>query len=222
MRPLLNTSPGSSPLKKFYLGALLVLLATGSIVARPVPDEFVSHYNDMDLDFLRTHYLSINNGRSLRIEGTFSDATWLQPFKYKQALHDIGFDVDKYNLIQLSIKEKDDFHYSFPILFFHREAGDLTELDQLKKGERVAIYGRFYNLKKSEYAFEVDLVETIQKGGHDRDILINGLVDPTLTPTPTFTNTPGPNLFQRVNNLINPKESPTPTGTITPEANSGK
>lgn len=209
-------------MKKFYLGALIVLLAAGTIVARPIPDEYVSHYSDIDLDFIRTHYLSINNGRPIRIDGAFNSYTWLKPYKYKQSLQDIGFDVEKYNLVQFSIKEKDDFHYSFPILFFHSEAGDLTELEQLKKGERVAIYGRFYNVKKSEWAMEVDLVETIQKGGHDRDVLINGLVDPTLTPTPTFTFTPGPNLFQKVNNLINPKESPTPTGTITPEATPGK
>lgn len=213
---------GSDLVKKPYFVTLLVLLLAGSIIAKPAPDYYISKYDLMDLDFLRTRYFEINDARPIQIEGDFSSLKWIQPYLYKERMKAIGFDVDRYHVLQFSIREKDDFHYSFPILFFHGEVGDLKELEQLYPGERIVIYGRFYNLKKSEYAIDVDLIETVEKGGHERNLLVDSRLSPTMTPTPTITNTPLPslwkrmNLIQRVGNVINPKESVTPTGTITP------
>ena len=212
-------------MKKLYFITLFSLLTTGSILlAKPAGDYFVSNYEIMDLDFLRTHYNEINDWRPIQIDGTFTSLKWIPPYQYKERLSDMGLDVNQYHVLQFTLKEKDDFHYGFPILIFKTQAGDLTELDQLSTGERVVIYGKFFNLKKSEYAIEVDIVERVRKGGHDRaingvsNVLVDARVAPTFTPTVTITNTPGPNLWQKVYYKINPKESATPTGTITPEA----
>ena len=209
-------------MKKPYFITLSVLLLAGSIIAKPAPDYYVNKYEIMDLDFLRSRYFEINNARPIQVEGSFTSLKWIQPYLYKERMKAIGFDVDRYHILQFSLREKDEFHYSFPVLFFHQEVGDLKELEQLYKGERVVIYGRFYNIKKSEYAIDVDLIETVEKGGHERNLLVDSRLAPTMTPTATITNTPGPglwkrmNLVQRVGNLINPKETITPTGTITP------
>lgn len=205
-------------MKKIYtLLLFLALGAAGSIVAKPAPDHYIARYDIMDLDFLRSRYTEINNGRPIQIDGLFKSLKWIPPHTYKERLNNIGFNVGKYHVLQMTLKEHDDFHYSFPVLLFHTEVGDLQELEQLEKGDRVVIYGRFYNLKQSEYALEVDYIETLKKGGHNRDLLLESHVNPTFTPTWTITNTPGPNLWQKLNNKFNPKETPTPTGTITPE-----
>src|SRR5579885_1202664 len=145
----------------------------GMLAAKPAPDDYISQYDIMDLDFLRSHYTEINNGRPIQVTGYFSSLKWLQPYEYKYRLSPLGLDVENYNPIQMTLKEKDDFHYSFPILLFHSQAGDLHELKDLTEGEEVVIYGNFFKLKKSEYAIEVGLIETVNKGGHDRDILLD-------------------------------------------------
>lgn len=205
-------------MKKFYIFILAFNLTLGSfLMAKPANDFYISNYEIIDLDFLRTHYLEIENGRPIQFEAYFSSYKWLKPFDYKERLGLIGFNSNDYNLLQMTLKEKDDFHFSFPILLFHSQVGELREFEQLTKGERVKVFGRFFKLKKSEYAIEADVIETIQKGGHDRALLVDGRLTPTLTPTETVTNTPGPNLWQRINNAVNPKETATPTGTVTPE-----
>jgi hypothetical protein len=225
--------------KKIYFSAALLLLLAAGLAAKPAPDYYLAKYELMDLDFLRTHYFEINNGRQIQFEGRFSSFKWIPPFQYKERLGAIGFNVNQYHLLQFTLKEieggmpvdlsmGDNVHYSFPILMFHTQAGDLTEFDQLNKGDRVVIYGRFYNLKKSEYVIEADLFETIKKGGHDRDLLLDSRVAPTPTPTPTVTPTPGPNVlvktgrftagvWKKVSNMVNAKETVTPTGSVTPE-----
>ncbi|HJT24600.1 MAG TPA: hypothetical protein VJ873_08480, partial [bacterium] len=145
--------------KAALLSAFAVLLLAGTLIAQSVSREFISNYETMDLDFLRSHYTEINNGRPVKIEGDFSDFHWLEPYEYKSRLHHAGLDVRNYNLVQMSIKETDDFHYSFPILLFHTATGDLHELDELAKGIKVAIYGKYYQLKDSEYAIDVDVLE---------------------------------------------------------------
>ncbi|HVZ80889.1 MAG TPA: hypothetical protein VHE12_08830 [bacterium] len=218
-------------MKKLILTALaFLLLWVGSMTAKPAPDYFISKYDIMDLDFLRTHYTEINNGRPIQITGQFSSFKWLQPYHYQERLKELGFDPEHYNLVQLSLKEKDDYHYSFPILLLHRETGDLHELEEIAKDMKLVVYGHFYNMAKSEYAIQTDLIELQNaryrvniKGtpgyeiwGHDRAILLDGRIPPTPTATPTVTPTPAPNLWQKVNNWINPKETGTPTGTVTP------
>lgn len=203
--------------KKFYsIIALSGLLTAGSIIAKPFPDNFFVNYEITDLDFLRAHYAEIENGRPIQVSGYFSSYKWLSPFVFKERLGFIGYNVEDYNLVQMTLKEKDDFHYSFPILLFHTQIGELKELQQLEPDEEVVLYGKFFNLKKSEYALEVDVIETVNKGGHDRDILVDCRISPTPTPTSTVTPTPGLNLWQKINNMVNPKETITPTGTVTP------
>jgi hypothetical protein len=206
-------------LKKLYFLTLLLIFTPFLVHAEAAPDYFFTNYEIMDLDFLRTHYYEINNGRQIQFEGYFKSKTWLEPFDYKERLRLIGFNVDNYNLIQLALKEKDEYHYTFPVLMFHSITGDLKELDQLTEGDRVVIYGRFYNLKKADFGIEVDIIETIKKGGHETDMVLDGRVSPTPTATATITPTPGLSVWQKVNNLVNPKPTMTPTGTITPEIN---
>jgi len=126
-------------------------------------DHYISNYEVIDLDFLRTRYFEVENGRAIQFDAYFSKYKWLQPYELKQRLSLVGLDIKQYNAIQISLKEKDDVHYSFPILLFQADAGDLKELDQLQKGERLKIYGKFFNLKTSEYAIETHLIETIKK-----------------------------------------------------------
>ncbi len=218
-------------MKKIILSSLfLVLVLTGSMIAKPAADYYISNYESMDLDFLRSHYTEIDNGRPIQVTGHFSSYKWLSPYAYKERLNAIGDNIRDYNLLQFTIEEKDDFHYSFPILLIHSSIGDLHELEQLKKGTKIIVYGKFYNLKKSDYAIETDLIEmanvmtrvniqgtpSFENGGHDREILLDARVSPTATDTPTITPTPAPNLWQKINNLVNPKETITPTGTVTP------
>lgn len=209
---------------------LMFLLLTGTLVAQSTSRAFISNYESMDLDFLRSRYFEINDARPIRIEGTFSSYQWLKPYDYKTRLSEIGLDSEDYNIVQMTLKEKDDYHYSFPILLFRTEAGDLHELDQLYKGLPVVIYGKFHNLEKSEYALEVDVLEAVNVsthvdavgtpvlkiGGHDRVLLLDGRISPTVTPSPTITPTPPPSLWDKVSNLVNPKETGTPTESVTP------
>src|SRR5581483_5902981 len=188
---------------------------------------YISKYEIMDLDFLRTHYTEINNARPLQITGHFVSYKWLPPYEYKERLAALGYDIKDFNLLQFTLKESDDFHYSFPILLIHTSVGDLQELEQLNPGNKIIIYGKYYQMKKSEYAIETDLIEIAnamkrvniqgtpgyQNGGHDREIFLDARVSPTATVTSTVTPTPQPSLWQKVNNLVNPKETTTPTGT---------
>lgn len=218
-------------MKKLISSSLfLILLLTSSIIAKPAPDYFFTNYESTDLDFLRSHYTEINNGRLIQITGYFSSYKWLSPYAYQERLSAIGDNVRDYNLLQFTIEEKDNFHYSFPILLIHTSVGDLHELEQLKKGTKIVVYGKFYNLKKSEYAIETDVIEmanvmtrvniegtpSFENGGHDTEVLLDARVSPTATVTPTVTPTPAPSLWQKINNVINPKETITPTGTVTP------
>jgi hypothetical protein len=206
-------------LKKLCFLALLLILPPLSVYADKPGDYYFINYDIIDLDFLRTHYLEINNGRPIQFEGTFESVKWLELFAYKERLRLIGFDVNKYNLLQFSLRENNGFNFAFPILMFHSLTGDLSELKQLAKGDRMVIYGHFYNLKKADFAVEVDVIETIKKGGHERDMVLDGRVSPTPTPTATPTPTPGISVWQKLNNMVNPKETATATGTTTPETN---
>ncbi|HTA77274.1 MAG TPA: hypothetical protein VK791_08970 [bacterium] len=198
--------------------ALLLIIAPLAVYAETPGDYFFANYDIIDLDFLRTHYFEIDNGRAIQFEGSYQSMKWLEPFAYKERLSRIDFDVNQYNLIQFSLKEKDDINYAFPILLFHSLTGDLNELKQLAKGDRIRIYGRFYKLKEADFSVEVDVIETIKKGGHETDMILDGRVSPTPTPTFTPTPTPGPSLWKRMSDLVNPKETVVPTGTVTPDA----
>ncbi len=127
-------------MKKLYFIALFGLLLTGSIIANPIPPNFVLNYDVIDLDFLRTRYFEIQNWRPIQFEGIFSSYKWIPPYQYKERLSEIGFNVDQYHVVQFTIKEKDDFHYVFPICLFKTNTGDLNELDQLVKGDRMMVY----------------------------------------------------------------------------------
>lgn len=207
-------------LKKLCLLTVLLILIPFWGHAEDTGDYYFANYDIVHLDFLRTHYYEINNGRPIQIEGYFKSFKWLEPYAYRERLSLIGFNVDQYNLLQFSLEELDGYHFTFPVLMFHSLTGDLTELNQLKDGDRIVIYGRFYNLKKADFGMEVDVIDVIKKGGHETDMILDGRVSPTPTPTETVTPTPGPNLFQRVNKLINPPPTATPTGTITPDIES--
>jgi hypothetical protein len=208
--------------KIFFLVSLVGCLLAGAFVAMAAKDHYISNYEVIDLDFLRTHYTEIENGRVIQFDAYFSSYKWLQPYELKQRLSLVGLNIKQYNAIQMSLKQKDDLHYSFPILLFQADAGELKELEQLTKGVRVKIFGKFFKLKDSEYAIETDLIETIKKGGHEQSLLIDARMTPTFTPTFTFTSTPGLSLFQKINNMVNPKETITPTSTATPEPSKKK
>lgn len=218
-------------MKNLYFLVLLLLVAPHHLHAEAPPDYYFANYDIINLDFLRTRYFEINNGRPIQIDCYYKSKTWLEPFAYKERLRLIGLNVDDYNLIQVTLEEKDQYHYAFPILMFHTQVGDLKELDQLVDGDRIIIYGRFYNLKKSDFAIQVDVIDQFNAdrinksvtfgqdtGGHDQTILLDARVSPTPTPTATITPTPGPSIWQRVSDVIMPKDIPTPTGTITPVA----
>lgn len=204
-------------MKKLCFLALLLLFCS-SVHAQKAGDYYFQNYDIIDLDFLRTHYYEINNGRAIQFESKFQSIKWLDPYAYKERLNLIGLDSDKYNLLQFCLREMDNYHYTFPVLMFHNQVGDLDQLKQLAPGDEVIVYGRFYNLKKADFAIEVDVIDTIKKGGHEQDMVLDARVSPTATPSDTPTNTPGPSLWQRANDLINPPVTATPTGTITPEA----
>jgi hypothetical protein len=205
-----------------FIVSIACCLLAGSFAAMEAKDHYISNYEVIDLDFLRTHYTEIANGRVIQFDAYFSSYKWLQPYELKQRLSLVGLNIMQYNAIQMTLKEKDDVHYSFPILLFQADAGDLKELEELTKGVRIKIFGKFFKLKDSEYAIETDLIETIKKNGHDRSLLIDARMTPTFTPTASFTPTPGLSLFQKLNNLVNPKETITPTSTATPEPNKKK
>lgn len=181
-------------------------------------DLFFTHYEDIRLDFLRTRYTLINDGRPIRIEGYFKGYHWKSPISYRERLNKIGLDIDKYNVIEMSLRELDNVHFSFPLLLVQTQIGDLKELNNLVDGQKVALYGKYFKLTKSEYALELDVLEgtSPSRGSHDVGIVLDARIALSPTPTPTVTATPQPNVFQRVNNWLNPKESPTPGSTSTP------
>jgi len=205
--------------------ALLVFMAifVGPVIwvlAENQGDLFFTHYEDIHLNFLRTHYSQINEGRPIRIEGYFKGYHWKSPVSYRERLNQIGMDVDRYNVLEISLRDLDEVHYAFPVLLVQTQSGDLHELKNLVDGQKVALYGKFFNLSKSEYALELDVLEgtSPSRGSHDVGIVLDARVVFTPTATPTVTATPKPNLYQRVNEWINPKESPTPGTTATPSA----
>jgi hypothetical protein len=199
-----------------FLGAAFT--AFGASQGSPDPYYF-SNYREMDLEFLRSHYTEINNGRAIQIDARFLDFKWKSPFQYQEALNLDGLDVNRYHVLQFTLKEKDDFHYPlyvFPVFLFPVHAGDLEDLQGLSSNQRIAVYGRFYNLKNSEFAIAVDVIETINKGGHDRTVLLDTRLAPTPTPADIPTPTPGPGIWKRLKSMMNP--TPTPTGTVTTES----
>jgi hypothetical protein len=195
----------------FFLGPILLVLAEQR-------DLFFTHYEDMRLGFLRTRYTQINDGRPMRIEGYFKGYQWKSPTAYRERLAKAGLNVEKYNVLEMNLRELDNVHFSFPILLVQTQTGDLHELSNLIEGQKVALYGKYYKLEKSEYAFELDVLEgtSPSRGSHEVGIVLDARVAFSPTPTPTVTATPKPNVFQQVNNWINPKESVTPGSTTTP------
>jgi len=192
-----------------------LLSFTAVLLADPAPDYFFTQYEITDLDFIRQYYYQIENERMVQFEGHFSSYEWKKPFEYREKLKAVGLNVAQYNILKFILKENDDLHYSFPLLLFPTQAGDLNELNGLVPGDRVVIYGKFYNLEKSEYAVVVHVIETVRKGGHDREVLIDSRLPATPTPTVTVTPTPAPSLLDRFKSLVNPPTEQ-PTGTVTP------
>ncbi len=194
-----------------FLGPILWVLAEQR-------DLFFTHYEDMRLGFLRTQYTQINDGRPMRLEGYFKSYQWKSPTAYRERLAKAGLNIDKYNVLEMSLRELDNVHFSFPILLVQTQIGDLHELSNLVEGQKVALYGKYYKLEKSEYAFELDVLEgtSPSRGSHEVGIVMDARVAFSPTPTPTVTATPKPNVFQQVTNWINPKESVTPGSTTTP------
>ena len=199
-----------------YLLPFFLLSFTACLLAYdPTPDFYFTHYEITDLDFIRQYYYQIENGRMIQFDGHFSSYAWEKPFEYREKLRSIGLNASRYNVLKFIIKENDDVHYSFPIMLFATQAGDLNELTSLSPGDHISVYGKFFNLENSEYAIEVHIIEIIKKGGHDREMLLDSRIPPTPTPTETVTPTPGPNLFDRLKILVNPPTEQ-PTGTTTP------
>lgn len=199
----------------YLLPFFLLSFATSLLADDPTPDFYFTHYEITDLDFIRQYYYQIENGRMIQFDGRFSSYAWEKPFEYREKLRSIGLNASQYNVLKFTIKENDDVHYSFPIMLFATQAGDLNELTSLSPEDHIAVYGKFFNLENSEYAIEVHIIETIKKGGHDREMLLDSRIPPTPTPTETVTPTPGPNLFDRLKILVNPPTEQ-PTGTTTP------
>ena len=205
-------------MKRLSLGVFIGVMSLAALgISKPQPDiYYFSHFEGIDLDFLRTHYTEIKNNRPIRVEARYLAYKWRSPFEYKEQLNLVGFNLSSFNILQFTLKEKDDFHYVFPLLLFPTRAGDLQELQGLTAGDKIVIYGRFYNLRDSEYAITVDVMETVRKGGHDRSVLLDTRLAPTPVPMPSATPTPGPGLWNRLKKMMN--STPTPTGTTTPEA----
>src|SRR5579883_1138625 len=104
--PALNIrcQPRNRCVKKAALSTTLaILLLAGTLIAQSAPRDFISNYETMDLDFLRSHYMEIDNGRPIKIEGSFSSYQWLQPYQYQSRLSRIGLDARNYNLVQMTI-----------------------------------------------------------------------------------------------------------------------
>ena len=205
-------------MKRLSLAVFIGVLSLASLGnSKPQPDiYYFSHFEGIDLDFLRSHYNEIQNNRPIRVEGRFLAYKWRSPFEFKEQLNLVGFNLNSYHILQFTLKEKDEFHYVFPLLLFPTRAGDLQELQGLMAGDRIRIYGRFYNLRDSEYAITVDVIETVRKGGHDQSVLLDTRLAPTPVPTANATPTPGPGLWNRLKKMMN--STPTPTETTTPEA----
>ena len=80
-------------MKKLILFALaFLLLWVGTMTAKPAPDYFISKYDIMNLEFLRTRYTEINDGRPIQITGEFSALKWIPPYKYQERLKALVLD----------------------------------------------------------------------------------------------------------------------------------
>ena len=95
----LTTSPcgGKKVKKTFYTVAICCCLLIGSLTAKAAKDHYISNYEVIDLDFLRTHYTEIENGRVMQFEAYFSEYKWLQPYKLKHRLSLVGLNIKQYN-----------------------------------------------------------------------------------------------------------------------------
>jgi hypothetical protein len=188
------------------------------VLAENQEDLFFTHYEDIRLGFLRTQYTKINDGRPIRVEGYFKGIHWKSPVAYRERLNELGLNIDKYNVLEMSLRELDNVHFAFPILLVQTQIGDLHEINSLVDGQKVALYGKYFKLNKSEYGIELDVLEgtSPSRGSHDVGIVLDARVAPSPTMTPTVTATPQPSFFQRVGNWINPKETTTPNPSETP------
>lgn len=205
-------------MKGLRLSLFLVLaLAAAVLSAKAEPDFYFTNYTRTELWFLNRHYTELENGRMVRLEGTYQGHQWKKPYAYRESLKALGKSVKDYNVLQMTLREVDGVTYAFPLLLVRVEKGAMPELDALAKGQRVALYGLFYRMKDADYAIETHVLEAIHKGGRDIELVLDGRMTPTPTPTPTVTPTPGPNLWKRLQKKLKPA-TPQPTGTVTPEA----
>jgi hypothetical protein len=205
-------------MKVFRPLILLILALPVFAYAKAEPDFYFTNYTRTEIWFLNQHYNEINNGRMIRIEGIYQGHEWKKPYAYRERLKAIGKDVRDYNILKFSIRELDGVNYTFPVILVWSKKETLPELGDLKKGRRIALYGQFYKLKDSDYALELHVLETIDKGGSKVELLLDGRMPLTPTPTVTPTPTPGPSLWMRIQKKLKFKETPQPTGTVTPEA----
>jgi hypothetical protein len=205
-------------MKGLWLLMLVILSFPVFSYAKAEPDFYFTNYAFTKIEFLNQNYTEIENGRMIRIDGIYQNHEWKKPYAYRERLKAIGKDIRNYNILQFSIREADGVNYSFPIVLVWLEKGFLPELNDLKKGRRVALYGQFYYLKDSDYALELHVLETIDKGGRKVEMLLDGRMPPTPTPTVIPSPTPGPSLWKRIQKKLKLRETPQPAGTVTPEA----
>lgn len=198
--------------------SLFLILLTSLASAKAEPDFYFTQYTPTEIWFLKQHYQEIENGRMIRLDGLYQSHEWKKPYAYHERLKAIDRNVKDYNILQISLREWEGVRYAFPILLVSAEKGSLSELDALKKGQRVALYGYFFNLKNSEYALELHVMETIGKGGSQIKLLLDSRLPPTPTPTITPTPTPAPSLWKKVQKWTKIRQTPEPTGTVTPVA----
>lgn len=206
-------------MKGLRLSVILTLvLSAPFLFAKAEPDFFFTNYTPTEIWFLNQHYHEIENGRMIRVDGIYQGHQWKKPFAYYERMKAIGRDFSEFNVLQISLREWEGVRYAFPILLVSAAKGTLSELDSLKKGQRVALYGYFFNLKDSEYSLELHVLETVDKGGSQSRVLLDSRMPPTPTPTVTPTPTPAPSLWKRVQKWTRIKQTPEPTGTVTPVA----
>ncbi len=190
-------------------------VSTSALLAVTPPDFYFTKYTLTELWFLNQHYTEIENNRLIRIEGLYQDHQWKKPYAYQESLKALGLNIRDYNVLQFSIRETGGVNFAFPLVLVWAEKGALPELTNLQKGRKIALYGRFLNLKDSEFAIELHVMETIDKGGRQVQVLLDTRMPPTPTPTITPTPTPGPNLWQKLQKKLKSVQA---QGTVTPEA----
>jgi hypothetical protein len=209
-------------MSKFLKVFILALLATPipQAFSKPAADFYFEGYEPVKLSYVREYYDKIEDGRRIRVEGWFKSYEWHKLYEYQQKLKGVGLNHKEFQVVKLALREDgpQDVRYSFPVLLCRAAKGDTSELKNMKVGQKLAVYGTFFNLRDSDWALVVDVVEAIDRGGFEKYLISDYRVPSTPTPTATPTPTPGLGLFTVLMNKINPKESPTPTGTWNPEA----